>query len=251
MRILVVTANTSDIVTEKVSAAARASASPGTGVTAVTGSFGGRVIGTRAEHAIGEHSTIALVSQHAPGHDAVVIAVSYDTGLRGARELLSVPVVGMTEAGLLTACMLGGRIGVITFGRRVLPLYHELVAGYGLAARIAGWRVLESSAAYARGAHDELDREIVAAACNLVEHDGAETIVLTGAVMAGVPARLQQDVPVPLVDCIACAVRQAELLAHLAHPKPRSGSYAAPADRELVNVDAAIAAQFAAASSRP
>jgi allantoin racemase len=111
--------------------------------------------------------------------------------------------------------------------------------------------VLESSAAYQPGAHDELDREIVATACDLVERDGAETVVLTGAVMAGVPARLQKDVPVPLVDCMACAVRQAELLVQLGHPKPRTGSYAAPAGRELANVDAAIAAQFAAAGGRP
>lgn len=247
MRILLVNANTSDIVTEKVAAQARASASPGTEVVAVTGTFGGRVIGTRAEHALGEHSTVALVAEHAPGCDAVVIAVSYDTGLRAARELLQVPVVGMTEAGLLTACMLGGRIGVITFGRRVLPLYHELVAGYGLKDRIAGWRTLESAAAYQRGTHDALDAELVAAARDLVEREGAETVVLTGAVMAGVPARLQQHVPVPLIDCIACAVRQAVLLRHMNHPKPSTGSYAPPAGRELVNVDPAIARAFGAA----
>jgi len=247
MRLLVVNANTSDIVTEKVARQARASASPGTEVVAVTGRFGARVIGSRAEHAIGEHSALSLVAEHAPGCDAVVIAVSYDTGLRAARELLSVPVVGMTEAGLLSACMLGGPIGVVTFGRRVLPLYRELVNVYGLAPRIAGWRVLESSAAYARGAHDALDREIVAAALELVEREGAESVVLTGAVMAGVPARLQSEVPVPLIDCIACAVGQAELLHRLGHPKPRAGSYAAPGDRELVNVDAAIARAFGGA----
>ena len=247
MRILVVNANTSEIVTEKVAAQARTSASPGTEIVAVTGAFGARVIGSRAEHAIGEHSTIALVSQHAPGCDAVVIGVSYDTGLRGARELLAVPVVGMTEAGLLTACMLGGRIGVITFGRRVLPLYHELVTSYGLRERIAGWRTLESAAAYQRGAHDTLDRELIAAANDLIERDGAETVVLTGAVMAGVPARLQKDVPVPLIDCIACAVRQAELLHALRLPKSSAGSYAPPAGRELVDVDDAITRAFAAA----
>lgn len=244
MRLLVVNANTSDIVTEKVAARARASASPGTEVVSVTGTFGGRVIGTRAEHAIGEHSTVALVSKHAPGCDAVVIAVSYDTGLRAARELLSIPVVGMTEAGLLTACMLGGRIGVISFGRRVRPLYDELIGAYGLGARIAGWRTLESTAAYQRGAHDALDRELVAAAHDLIERDGAETVLLTGAVMAGVPARLQTQVPVPLIDGLDCAVRQAELLHRMAYPKPTVGSYAAPTDRELVAVDPAIAAAF-------
>jgi allantoin racemase len=245
MRILVVNANTSAIVTEKVAAQARTCATPGTEIVAVTGTFGARVIGSRAEHAIGEHSTVALVSQHASGCDAVVIAVSYDTGLRAARELLAVPVVGMTEAGLLTACMLGGRIGVVTFGARVLPLYHELVASYGLSSRIAGWRTLESTAAYQSGAHAALDAELVAAANDLVERDGAETVLLAGAVMAGVPARLQPQVPVPLIDGIACAVRQAELLHHLALPKPRAGSYAAPTGRELVAVEAAIAAAFA------
>jgi allantoin racemase len=244
MRILLLNSNTSDVVTGKVAAAARAAASPGTDIVAVTGTFGGRVIGTRAEHALGEHSTIALVARHAPGCDAVVIGVSYDTGLRGARELLDVPVVGMTEAGLLTACMLGGSIGVVTFGRRVLPLYRELVAGYGLASRIAGWRVLESTAAYRPGAHPELDREIVAAANDLVERDFAEVVLLTGAVMAGVPARLQQDVPVPMVDCVVCAVRQAEMLAQLRFPKPRAGSYASPGAREVVDVDPAIARAF-------
>lgn len=247
MRLLLVNANTSDIVTEKVAAAARAVASPGTEVIAVSGDFGARVIGTRAEHAIGEHSTVALVARHVAGCDAVVIAVSYDTGLRAARELLPVPVVGMTEAGLLTACMLGGRIGVVTFGQRVQPLYRELVTAYGLAERIAGWRTLESSAAYQRGTHDALDDELVATACDLVERDGAETVLLTGAVMAGVPARLQARVPVPLVDGLACAVAQAELLHRLGHPKPRAGSYAPPAGRELVNVEDAIARAFKAA----
>ncbi len=245
MRLLVVNANTSEIVTEKVVVEARASASAGTEIAAVTGTFGARVIGTRAEHAIAEHSTIALASAHAGGCDAMLVAVSYDTGVRGARELLPIPVVGMTEAGLLTACMLGGRIGIVTFGRRVLPIYQELIASYGLASRIAGYRVLESTAAYGRGAHPELDTEIVDAAGDLVARDGAEAVVLTGAVMAGVPRRLQAQVPVPVVDCVAAGVRQAELLVRMALPKATAGSYASPAGRELVAVDDAILRAFA------
>lgn len=244
MRLLILNANTSDIVTGKVTAEARASASPETEIVAVTGTFGARVIGTRAEHAIAEHSTIALASTHSAGCDAVLVAVSYDTGVRGARELLSIPVIGMTEAGLLTACMLGGRIGVVTFGRRVLPLYQELIASYGFASRIAGYRVLESTAAYGSGPHPELDVEIADAARDLVARDGAESVVLTGAVMAGVPRRLQASIPVPVVDCIAAGVRQAELLVRMALPKPTAGSYASPAGRELVAVDEAILRAF-------
>ena len=80
MRILVVNSNTSAIVTEKVTIEANAAAAPGTQIVPVTGTFGARVIGTRAEHAIAEHSTIALVAQHAQGCDAVLIAVRMTPG---------------------------------------------------------------------------------------------------------------------------------------------------------------------------
>ena len=50
----------------------------------------------------------------------------------GAARDADVPVVGMTEAALLTACMLGGPIGLIGFGKRVWPMYRELIEGYGL-----------------------------------------------------------------------------------------------------------------------
>lgn len=244
MRLLLINSNTSDVVTAKVLAGARLAAATGTEVAAVCGDFGARVIGTRSENAIAEHGTVALAAKHAAGFDAVVIAVSYDTGLRAARELLPVPVVGMTEASLLTACMLGGRFGVITFGRRVQPMYRELVDGYGLAARIAGWRNVESTAAYQPGNDARLDDLLVATACDLVDRDMAEVIVLTGAVMAGMAARLQPALPVPMVDGVTCGVRQAELLVRSRYPKPSTGSYAAPGEREIVNVPPEIRAMF-------
>jgi allantoin racemase len=244
MKILLINSNTSQVVTDKVAAGARAVASPGTEILAVCGEFGARVMGTRSEEALGHHSTIALAAKHAAGCDAVVIAVSYDTGLRGVRELLDIPVVGMTEAALLTACMLGGKIGLVTFGARVRPLYEELVASYGLSTRIAGWRTVESVAAYRPGSDDELETLLVRQANELVERDFAETVILTGAVMAGVAARIQSRVAVPVLDGIAAGVPQAELLARARWPKPTRGSYAAPGKRELVNVDAAVAKRF-------
>ena len=244
MRILVVNSNTSTFVTEKVAAEARLVASSGTEIVAVTGTFGGRVIATRSENAIAEHATLALVAEHASGCDGVLIAVSYDTGLRAARELLTIPVVGMTEAALLTACMLGGQIGVIVFGRRVLPMYQEQVASYGLHGRIAGWRVIESNAPYTPGDQGEVNRLLVDAVNDLVEKDFAEVILLSGAVMAGVPRHLQHAVSVPIVDGISCGIRQTELMVQVGAPKPGTGSYALPAGRELVAVTESISAAF-------
>jgi allantoin racemase len=244
VRILLANSNTSTFVTDKVARAAGAAASAGTEIVPVTGAFGARIITTRTELAIAEHATLDLLAKHAEGCDAVLIAVSYDVALRAAREMLSIPVVGITEAALLTACMLGGRIGVVVWGRRVLPLYRELVAGYGLASRIAGWRALESAAPYAAGDQSEADAMTVDAVKDLVERDGAEVVVLTGAVMAGVPERLQSKVEVPLLDGVSCGIRQAEVLARMRPFKPLTGSYASPGMRELTGVSAELIARL-------
>jgi Asp/Glu/hydantoin racemase len=244
MRILVVNSNTSDFVTGKVAEEARRVAAADTEIITATGTFGARVIGTRSENAIAEHMTLQLVAEHAGGCDAVLIAVSYDTALRAARELLSIPVVGMTEAALLTGCMLGGKIGVIVFGRRVLPVYQEVVAAHGLSSRIAGWRAIESSAPYAPGDQSEVERLLLEAIDDLVERDYAEVILLSGAVMAGVSRRLQGQVRVPLLDGIGCGIRQAELLVRLGVPKPATGSYAALPARELIDVSPALIGAF-------
>lgn len=244
MKLLVVNANTNQFVTDRVAQEARKAAAPDTEIRAVTGEFGARIIGTRAENAIAAHAMVDLMAQHAQGCDAALIAVSYDTALDASRQLLPIPVVGTTEAALLTACMLGGRIGVVTFGRPGLPMYQELVAHYGLASRIAGWGVIEAPAAFKPGDTTEVDRLVVAEASRLVQQDGAETVILSGAVMAGVPRRLQAQVPVPLIDGIACGVRQAELLARMKLPKPTAGSYAAPQGREVSKVSDALYKAF-------
>ena len=176
--------------------------------------------------------------------DAVVLAVSYDTALLAAREMLDIPVVGLTEAALLTAAMVGTRTGVVIFGRRVLPLYQEALARHGLAWRVSAWRALESSAPYSAGDHSESDRLIVQAVQSMVDQDACEVVVLGGAVMAGVAQRLQDQVEVPLLEGLSCAVPMAEMLARMALPKPRVGSLAALPAREVVGLSPALGQRF-------
>lgn len=241
MRLLLVNSNTSEFVTGRVAEAARAAAGPGTEIRAVTGTFGARVIGTRSENAVAMHSTMALVAEHAGDCDGVLIAVSYDTAADAAREMLSIPVLGMTEAALHVATLVGRRVGAIVFGRRVLGLYRDVIAATGLGGCVAGWRALESSAPYAPGDQSEVDRMIVAAAADLVAQDGVEAIVLTGAVMAGVPARLQPQIDVPMFDGITTGVPLLEALVRMKPAKPRTGSYAPPVGRESVALSPSLA----------
>ncbi|WP_270938524.1 aspartate/glutamate racemase family protein [Falsiroseomonas oryzae] len=240
MRILVANANTTAAITEACVRAARAAASPGTEILGATPAFGPRVISTRPENVIAGHALLETLAAHAGQVDAVVLAVSHDTALEAARQLMPCPVVGMTEAACLTACMLGGRFGLVAFGVGI-GSYEELVARHGLATRCVGVRRIAATPVDALADPAAVQARVLEEVAVLAGQ-GADAVVLAGAALAGMNRALQPRAPVPLVDGIACGVRMAEMLVALGLPKPGAGGYAAPRGREAVGVSDALGA---------
>jgi allantoin racemase len=138
------------------------------------------------------------------------------------------PVLGMTEAAALTACMMGGRFGLITFGN-VEP-YRELIAGHGLSARLAALTGLDATPPEAL-ANPEGVAEKLRIAVEGLAAQGADSVVLAGAALAGFDQRLAGRAALPLFDGIRCGVKLAEALVALNPPRAESGSYAPPQGR--------------------
>lgn len=241
MRLLLLNPNTTPAITAQVAASARTAASPGTEIVEATGEFGAAVIGSRTENAIAAHAALqAALSQRVP-YDALVLAVSLDTALDALRETLEVPVVGLTEAALIAATLVSRRAAVLTLGPRMVPLYSELIAHHGLTSRVP---VVEALALAPEDFLGEMQpaRDALQAHCQRLAQQGAEAIVLAGAVLAGRAAAIQSTVPVPLIDCAPAAVALAEMLVRLRLPKAQSGSLASPRGR----ITAGLAPQLAA-----
>ncbi|GAA5234203.1 hydantoin racemase [Verticiella sediminum] len=245
MRLLLVNPNTTAAVTGTVMRAAAAVAAAHTELVGVTGGFGPAVIGSRAEEALAQHSVLQLVADHAAGCDAVVLAVSLDTGLWACRELLDIPVIGMTEAGLLMGCTVGTRLGIVTFEHRMQAFYRDLAERHGMASRLAGVATLPVPAERIFDDPQGVHGEIVAACNRLVEQHDAQAVLLAGAVLAGLQPALQADVPVPLLDGVACAVLLAEARATLRLPKARAGSLSPTGGRRVHGVSPALTRLFA------
>ena len=239
MRILVANANTTRAITERCAEAARAAASPGVEIVPGTPVFGPAVISSALENAIAAHGILDLLARHAGTVDAVVLAVSLDTALDAARQLMPCPVVGMTEAACLAACMLGSRFGLVTFGQT--ESYRLLVERYGLAGRCSGLLGVDYTPQRALTDPEGAVRAVAAGVARLVE-GGADSIVLGGAALAGMEPALRDACPVPLLDGMACGVRIAEALVALGAPKARRGPMAAVQGRESTGLSPALAA---------
>jgi allantoin racemase len=244
MRILLANPNISQSVTDTIASTARAVASPDTEIVAATARFGARVIGTRAEMAVAEHASLELIAREATGCDAVIVGASIDSGLRAAREMLPIPVLGLTESALHIATLVGGKFGAVTLSRRSAHVLDEMIAAYGFASRCGDWRAVDVAPLDLLQRPEAVADLIVEQALDMVERDFVDVVVLIGAVMAAMPARAQPRIPVPVVEGVSSAVALAESLVRLRLPKPRAGGYATIPKREVVGLDPALAAWF-------
>ena len=240
MRLLIINPNTSTRVTDQIAAVARLAAAPGTQLEFVTAPYGVPYIATRAESLIGGRVVLEVLAEREADFDAAIVAAFGDPGLGAARELFSIPVVGLAEAAMLMACPLGRRFSIVSFSSRLEPWYRECVEWQGLGARLASIRMLDAQVADVARVQAENEDLLVELARRAVDEDGAEVVILAGAPLAGLASRVADRVPVPLVESAAAAVKLAESLVTLRPRKALSGSYRQSAPKAATGLPDAL-----------
>ena len=244
MRILILNPNTSTEVTARLAAAAKQATAEGTSIATATATRGVPYIATRAEAQIGGAIALEMLAETHREYDAAIIAAFGDPGLFGARELFDIPVVGMAEASMLTACMLGRRFAIVTFARALGPWYQECVDMHGMTGRCAGIRMLDDPFKSIGDVQDEKESLLAELANRAALELEADAVILAGAPLAGLAARIKDRVPVPVVDQMAAAVKQAEALVTLGVRKPTVGTFRRPDAKPTIGLPDELAARI-------
>jgi allantoin racemase len=220
LRILLINPNTTTAVTELITQRVRPMVGENDVVVPVTGRFGARYIATRAAAAIAAHAGLELLASHVSGCDAVYLACFGDPGLPALREVSPVPVIGMAEASCHAACARGDRFGIVTGGVLWKAMLTEMVATLGLADRFAGVQtIVPTGDLIARDPDAALAG--LARACELCRtQGGADVVILGGAALAGLAARLQPSVSIPLLCSVETGMQA--VIAAGSEPRHRS-----------------------------
>jgi allantoin racemase len=242
VKILLLNPNTTRAVTDLLYGAGTKVISPGTELVAATAERGVPYIATRAEAQIGGAIALEMLAAAASSVDGAIIAAFGDPGLFGARELFDYPVVGLAEAAMLTACMLGRRFSIVTFARALAPWYQECVTMHGLDARCAGIRTLDGTFESISNVQAEKEDMLVSLANRAVEQDDADVVILSGAPLAGLADKVRDRILVPVVDPTAAAVRQAETLVTLKPRKATVGTFRRPDPKPTIGLAEPLAA---------
>lgn len=241
MNLLIVNPNISESVTDLIHSEARRTASPNTTITMATAKFGVAYIETRFEALVGGYATACVASEYAGQFDGLIVAAFGDPGLAGMKELFDVPVVGMTEAALASACLLGQRFSIIAISHRIEAWYRECVAKNGLTSRLASIRSLQSPLHDIGSVQRDHASRLEELSLQAVREDGADVIVVAGAPLAGLARTLKEKIPVPVVDGVSSAVRHCESLISMQVGAAREGSFASPPKKLNVGLPLALA----------
>lgn len=152
------------------------------------------------------------------GFDAVAIGNILDPGLREAREVVDIPVLGLCEASLLLACLMGRNFSLVTVNERFIPRIEENVRRYGLRERLCGIdtmgvEVEELDRAYRDPAWHEGVVERFTGGVRRLLTGGAEVVIPAGGVAMLFLARAGVHVleGVPILNGIVALVRLAEM----------------------------------------
>jgi allantoin racemase len=239
LRILLINPNTTESVTALVADHARAIAGCAATFVPVTGRFGTHYISSRASAAIAGHAALDALAQHVAGCDAVYLACFGDPGLAALREISPVPVVGMAEASCLEACNRGHRFAIVTGGALWGPMLTEFVAWLGLAERLAAVRTIAPTGDQIARDPEAALAQLAAACTACATEDGADVVILGGAALAGLAARIQPSVPIPVLCSVEVGTRAAIAAAshanrHAASPPALNSVGLSPALAELL-----------------
>lgn len=234
MKVLVVNPNTSQEITERINSTVQKYAASTTECTTLRPEYGPRSIESIYDALLSSPGTLEAVIPHLNEYDAFLMACYADHPVISAvREITDKPVVGMAEASMHMACMLGHRFSIVTSTNPWIPLLYDGIQRFGLSTRCASVRAI--GLPVLTGPAETL-AAITQVAQEAVLRDGAEVICLGSASMTGLDKPLEQILKVPVLDGIVCGLKFLEGMGAYGVGTSKRLAYSVPHQKEQLNL---------------
>lgn len=228
MHVRVINPNTTASMTALIEQSARAVAGPGTRLDAVNPAMGPASIESHYDEALAVPGILAAIADgERSGVDGYVLACFGDPGLDAAREQAAGPVVGIAEAAMHAAVLVGRGFSVVTTLDRTRGRAWDLAGRYVAAGACRGVYACDIPVLQLESDPTVLKR-VVALSRTALERDDSDVIVLGCAGMADLCAAVSAELGVPVIDGVAAATVMVESLIRLGLSTSTRGEYAPP-----------------------
>jgi allantoin racemase len=189
------------------------------------------------------------------GYDAFLIGNIFEPGLHALREVLNIPVLGLCEASIHLACMMGAGFSIVNVNPKFVRKVTENIAGSGLSSRLVSietmqverGNVLDQAFENPQVCRTVLDQFEAAARRGISQ--GAEVIIPAGGIVMAILARsgVHAVDRVPIVNGVIGLLKVAELAVQMkqltGYFTSKSMMYAPPSGELLRDIRRSYGAQ--------
>lgn len=234
MRIFVINPNTSESVTDHIRRELEKIKRTDTELTVVNPEHGPVSIESVYDEALATPPTLELVREaNEQGYDAIVLACFSDPGLDASKEISDIPVIGIEEASMHMAAMLGHKFSITTVFRSRVPTRDLHVRQHGLEGSYASALVMNMPVLDMDAYPEQAKARILELSRHAVEKDGAEVIILGCAGLTGYAEDVERELGVVVIDPTSVAFKMAEAIADLGLRHCKIARYAQPPVKEI------------------
>src|SRR5688572_10454660 len=192
---------------------------------------------TELSHVILEHGPVSIESEYdeamalpdllnnvrkaqRDGMQAIIINCASDPGLDAARELASIPVIGVAQAAFSLATQLAQRFSVVAVLQRDIPDLDRMFRLYGVLDRVASVRVMDMPVLELARQRDKAIDAMTDAALLALRQDRAEAITFDCTGLSSMVPTIKQRLTdagfdIPVINPVAAAMKLAEGLVEL------------------------------------
>ena len=229
MRIFVINPNTSHNLTDHIRRELERIKRPETVVTVENPTHGPASIESAYDEVLAGPEIMELVRKaNAERYNAIVLACFADPALDAAREISDIPVIGIEEATLHIAAMLGHKFSILTSSERRVSTRELHVRLRNVEDAFASAPVLAMSVLEMDADPEKAKARSVELARRAIEEDGAEVIILGCAGLAGYAEEIARRTGAIVLDPTAVAFKISEALVDLGLSHSKVRRYAAP-----------------------
>ena len=201
MKILIINPNSSDEMTAAIQNVASIYAAGDFDVKTVSTPGAPEYIDYYTDQAIAAPGMMKIVKDNEAEYDAFIVACHCDPNLDLLKQITTKPVVGIGEASMKLASMLGHSFSVVSAGNHSIPNKQAVIHKYHL----------DGCCASVRGPKGDFDDPTVEApyldaAQVAMQEDLAEVIVLGCAGFAGMAEKMSAKLGVPVLDGVVSAL---------------------------------------------
>ena len=160
----------------------------------------------------------SIARAESAGFDAVVLGCMLQGGLKEAKSVVDIPVIGAFESAVWLANLLGRKFSILVTDRSVKHIAEELVEQYGLSTRVASIRCLEGATFKTMMNEPDSYLQAISSAIKAIsEQDEAEAIIpfctITGALLTS--RQLLNSFDVPIAEPVCASLKVAEAVSKL------------------------------------